>query len=467
MTQNQIKRYRIKRRRRNRRKKTAVAFAGFLAVMLLFTLISRGVYASGLPQVVTESPGRSALYHTVETAGSVIPGRQLAVVVEAGIRIKEVLILPGDRVKTGDVLFLLDTQHLQQLIQEKDQEIGQLELQVATLLHNDQLKGEEKVREMNQTNLDGLEQISDAQTRMKRAMEDKERIGERLELHNGKADECETEADREIWLEKHTALAELYEQARRELEDAQESLDDIMAEISRRQQEVTAPLQTDASAQIGLMNLESMKKERAVLDEWLKAEGKVKIDSDAVILQVSVMPGDFSGNHAAVIYGDLKDSFYFETYLDKEEKKYVEQGMEAELKLGMQQTGKLKVTVDDLTPTEDGNGGYISRSVLPEGRGNIGQNGTLFLSVQSEIYPLCISLDAVHKDMNGRCFVYVAEETDTVLGIELVARKIMVEILDQNDSRAAISSSALDTQSELIVFSTKEFENGDVIRLKD
>lgn len=240
-----------------------------------------------------------------------------------------------------------------------------------------------------------------------------------------------------------------------------------MAEITRRQQEVTAPLQTDASYAVSLLELEARRAEYDSIKSYLDNGGIVSMDMQAVITQVFVSPGELTGNGAAVSYGDISQPFYFEVYLDKEQKKYVEQGMEASLKLGIQQNESFKVTVDYLTQAEDGSGGYTAGICLPEGKGIIGQSGTFSLSVQSQPYPLCISMDAVHADSNGRSFVYIMEETDTVLGTELVARKIPVELLDQTDTRAAISSPALDEQSELIVSSTKEFENGDVVRPKE
>ena len=59
-----------------KQKKIAAAFGAFLGFMLLCTLISRAVYASGLPQVAAEYPSRMAITHKVEAEGVVQQGME-------------------------------------------------------------------------------------------------------------------------------------------------------------------------------------------------------------------------------------------------------------------------------------------------------------------------------------------------------------------------------------------------------
>ena len=59
------------------RKAAAWLLAGFLTMMFLCTLISRGLYASGLPRVVTGTPDRRSIGHVAEAEGSIVPGKSL------------------------------------------------------------------------------------------------------------------------------------------------------------------------------------------------------------------------------------------------------------------------------------------------------------------------------------------------------------------------------------------------------
>ena len=53
-----------------------------------------------------------------------------------------------------------------------------------------------------------------------------------------------------------------------------------------------------------------------------------------------------------------------------------------------------------------------------------------------------VPVTALHES-NGRYYVYVTEQVETVLGEEYRAAKIEVEILDKNDAYAAIGEGAL------------------------
>ena len=48
------------------RKRILKWFGGFLVGMLVLTLVSRGIYANGLPRVSVENPGQMAVEHVVE-----------------------------------------------------------------------------------------------------------------------------------------------------------------------------------------------------------------------------------------------------------------------------------------------------------------------------------------------------------------------------------------------------------------
>ena len=47
------------------RKRILKWFGGFLVGMLVLTLVSRGIYANGLPRVSVENPGQMAVEHVV------------------------------------------------------------------------------------------------------------------------------------------------------------------------------------------------------------------------------------------------------------------------------------------------------------------------------------------------------------------------------------------------------------------
>lgn len=448
-------------------------FAGlfiFLGLMLLCSLISKGIYASKLPQVTVEKPKRMAISHEVEASGSVKPARELAKNVAAGLRVKEVLVTEGDQVEAGQELFVLDTAYIQDLVSQKELEAKKLELQIVTLQSNLELAGEEKTREMQRALEDGALALTEADKRLARAKEDLEYAERELALYVADTPESEDEEVWKSWEEGRKALAQKVLEAERALEDAQEAQTEAFLEAERGLEDHFSAEASDASLGVARMELQGMEEEIAKLKSLLNAEGKVLADAEGTVTSVSVRAGENTTDAAAVTFADAAVPLQFEAVLDREQKKYVEPGAEGELTFGsfLAAGGKaVSVTVDYLTELSAMPGSFCARMLLPDGCGTIGQSGTFTMSVQSESFSCCISMDAVHKDENQRSYVYVMEETDTILGKELVARKRMVEVLDSNDSYAALRPGVIDETDSVIRTATQPFEDGDVIRLKE
>ena len=627
------------------RKKILMGFGIFMAAMLLLTLISRGIYAAGLPQVTTEMPKKTSLIHHVDADGNVIQGRELAVNLPEGLRVREVFVRPGDRVESGDLLVALDTDYLREKMEDGQAELTRLELQIATLEHNLQLLGEEKNREMDRANEDGLWAMEEAQRALRRAQEDEALARARLEEHlqdgveetpeetrrqqeadyqdwkrrvtsaeensiqaqgqvtrleeevsalekevdwlrnritaadaknrdgrseagedgtpagaddpgnrndadgNGETEAEKTDNDApdgengpgpsedegsfassdgkddagsetlseelarkeaelasarsrlqaarqsgdqisgelaelqgntreqpdfaredaglEAWEDEKKSLQEQLRQAERATQDAQTQMEKMLRDTTRSQEDSAAPEQTDATLGLARIDYARRADELATLQDCLKNGGIIAAGITGEITQVHVSPGELTGSGAALIYADTSQPLQFLVNIDKEQKKYVEQGMDARLLLSGQTGKELEVIVDYLAANEDGSGGYTVRIDLPEGMGRIGQNGAFSLSVQSELYQYCIPLDALHQDTNGRYYVFTLAERNTILGKELTAWKTPVDVLDRNEKTAAISSGAIDGETRVITSATKEFAEGDVVRMRD
>ena len=71
-------------------KKALRALAGFLALMVLFTLLSRAASNQIVPNVVVETPGKESLSYRISASGTVKENQLCAVNVASGIRVKKV-----------------------------------------------------------------------------------------------------------------------------------------------------------------------------------------------------------------------------------------------------------------------------------------------------------------------------------------------------------------------------------------
>ena len=591
----------------DKRKRVLKGFGVFLGGMLVLTFVSRGIYAEGLARVSGEVPERLAVGHVVEVSGNVKQSRELAVNVAEGLRVREVFVIPGDRVEAGSELFALDLDFLEERIRDKERDVEKLRLQIATVQGNLALAGEEKNVEMSRAGEDAVRAGEEADKALRRAEEDlpsaraslqehldknlkntsdeerqrqeeayqawkkrlaeggereksvsdkvkglqrrkeslegeiaglKEKIGE-LEKKGGengsegtevgtvsgnglgdgassggsgeldalKAQLAEKEAELvqvkkelseagweqedaaeqlgelqgnavskpdfseedsawESWMSTRKSLEEKVQDAERALEDAEDEKEKALEDAQRNLEDSLRSEQSDSTLGLYQLDLEEAGEELKRLKGILEQEGVVKAEASGMVTRVGVAAGEQTSSGASVVFADTARPLQFEVILQKEEKKYVNLGAEAEITLG-NSSNMIKATVDYLTEMETSPGSFTALVTLPEGTGTIGQSGMFRVTQQSEMYNYCIPVDALHMDENQRNFVYVLGERSGFLGAELTAEKLMVDVLDKNDKYAALAGGVVDGNSRIICTADREISDGDPVRMKD
>ena len=591
----------------DKRKRVLKGFGVFLGGMLVLTLVSRGIYAEGLARVSVEVPERMAVGHVVEVSGNVKQSRELAVNVAEGLRVREVFVIPGDRVEAGSELFALDLDFLEERIRDKERDVEKLRLQIATVQGNVALAGAAKTVEMRRAGEDAVRAGEEADKALRRAEEDlasaraslqehldknlkntsdeerqrqeeayqawkkrlaeggereksvsdkvkglqrrkeslegeiaglKEKIGE-LEKKGGengsegtevgtvsgnglgdgassggsgeldalKAQLAEKEAELvqvkkelseagweqedaaeqlgelqgnavskpdfseedsawESWMSTRKSLEEKVQDAERALEDAEDEKEKALEDAQRNLEDSLRSEQSDSTLGLYQLDLEEAGEELKRLKGILEQEGVVKAEASGMVTRVGVAAGEQTSSGASVVFADTARPLQFEVILQKEEKKYVNLGAEAEITLG-NSSNMIKATVDYLTEMETSPGSFTALVTLPEGTGTIGQSGMFRVTQQSEMYNYCIPVDALHMDENQRNFVYVLGERSGFLGAELTAEKLMVDVLDKNDKYAALAGGVVDGNSRIICTADREISDGDPVRMKD
>lgn len=545
-----------------KQKKILAAFGIFLGLMFLCTLISRVVYASRLPQVTVDSPGKMAISHRVKAEGIVHQGREYAVNVLAGLRVRTVCARVGDKVTPETLLFELDTDDLAQKIQEQELAVKKLQLQIQDLEQNRSLDSQkqqsESTRAREDYNRTAGEQ-RDALKDAKDALEDAEDAYEEHKSHpvqvTPEARRKALQADYEAWVKKKTELEtaeaqalEVYEAAQKNVEALEKELEtgtpspdrdveaelavarqeeaqakeayesakaacethtanaavnpdfstedaalaawnekkeslkasvkaaedaadkaekesaDALREAGRKVEDAALPGTADSSLEISRLELSVMQKTLSDYKKVQEAGGKVYPEAEGIITRIQVSPGERVPDGAAFVYADLSSPMQFHVSLTKEQKRYVNQGDTAELLFGGSQN---EVTVDYIAENEMNPELYDVYVSLPDGVGSLGQSGSFTVEARSETFFCCIPVEALREDSNRRKYVYVVSEKSGILGTELAAEKVYVKVLDQNESYAAIEEGVIDRDTELIVTSTENLEDRDVIRYKE
>ena len=129
------------------KKRMITGFILFLGFMWLCTVISKSVYAQKLPMVTTISPEKKYIEHIVEAEGIVEAGSRNAVTALSGLRVESLLVQEGDKVEEGGLLFTVDLKDLEEIISEKQTDISKMELQIDTILQNEELAKQKKALE--------------------------------------------------------------------------------------------------------------------------------------------------------------------------------------------------------------------------------------------------------------------------------------------------------------------------------
>lgn len=455
-----------------RNKKYAVGFLFFLLFMLAGTILSKGIYTSRLPRIKTGNPKKMSINHDVEIQGSVKQGKELAVYTQEGIRIKSINVRPGDMVEEGTVLFELDTQLAKTKAEEIRLNIEKLKLDIiegemkqATGILKQQV-GEGRAREDYDI---ALENQEDA---LEQAEKDLERAESKLQTHRdnkpkvklGKNEDEEDIPEIQEWLEKKEALKEEVDKAQKAYDTAVKEQEDTVLKSKRAIENAQEPAELDFVLQKNRLELTSLENSLVSYQKIINNKGVIKSTQAGYIIGVDITAGQLTTAEPCLLYADMSSPLVFEAALTKEQKKYVNQGDNAVLKLGNH--GKTDVEIHYIGEKKEASEDYQVSVLLEEGVGVIGQGGTLTVENSSESYELCIPLEALHEE-NQQYYIYTAEEKSSILGMELAVQRLSVVVLDKNDRYAAIENAVLDQNSEYILYADKEIKNGDIVRYQE
>lgn len=428
-----------------RKKKIIVGFFIFLAFMWLCTVISKSVYASRLPVVTTTQTEQKYVEHIVEVEGIVVAGDKNPITALGGLRIEKVMVQVGDRVEEGDVLFTIDMEDLGAIMEEKQAQISKLQLQVNTMIQNEELARQKKALEEERARADYDAEARYQDTLVGRAEE---------EIHQAETDIEEQEGDEEALRDALQAAA--YAEA-----DARWQRENTMKDAGRKVEDILLPEEEDSALASSQMELAGMQADLAQYQAVKDINGQITAQGGGMVTDIFISVGGRIPDSAVMLLADDTVPCQFKAMLDKEQKKYVSLND----KVGLKLDGSSKesdASVDYLAENAAMPGNYDIYINLPEGTGMPGLSGVMEHTETGEKYPNCLPPIAVHTE-NMRNYVYVVKEREGILGMEYYVEEVSVKILDENENWVAVEG-ALDSDSQVIVSATKEVQNGTIVR---
>lgn len=535
------------------RKKVIKLFGGFLAVMLIFTILSRAVSGASMARVDTVKITTGTIEHKVRASGRVEAGQEAAVYTESGQRVKEICVREGQTVEVGEVLFRLDMEELEEQILAAQQELEKTKLQNQDVANakafeqsNRQTARQRAQEDYNQAVSQGDSAVAEA----KRVWDEAEQalqdyINSSAAADNGgaaagdlgedeqpkgqgprKEEGTDTEkeegqeepatdgssqqgqdssadkdspvqgtdtpqdggtfkqgednpaeggspnpgnqgtqgngtADREAEKE---ALEQAAAEAKAAYDAAVSSRTDSVRSAVRALEDAAKPQSAEDSTQ--KQNEITRQQQDLALNKLLAlqtAQGEVKASVSGVIKQILVSTGDFTSDGAAMRMEDTSKGGRIVLSVDKSNEKYVGKGSPVKLKAFGSKDVITDYAISNITANEQ-DGNLLDLTIdLPKGALEPGIMVDAEIVPKSESYSAVVPLQALHEEQNGY-YVLVLQEEQGVLGTQLVARRLNVEVLDKNDKEAALDEGLLTRDQEIISSSSRMIQDGSRVR---
>lgn len=349
-------------------------------------------------------------------------------------------------------------------------------------------KAEREVED-KQKKLDRLEEQGASDEELERAELELERAGEDLEDIQEEEDLKVEEARAKMYAAEEDyedvdyGERENQEDLRREYEDALEAEDEKLKEAGRKVQDLEESLYqamekvenarvSDAGTAAGeaaaremsvlkqesmKLDMEEIQKKQRKIEEFIDSKGQIKAPVDGVVVDTGLQAGDRiqDGRQLRLAVGGLE----MKAQIDRETAGagLLKKGSMMQVKLAGQ-SKNVETEVEDLNHLAEDGKIQVTAGV-PEGQGRLGDLVSFTANIESGIYPCVIPIEALREDNEGY-YCLAAEPEKTILGEELKAVRIQVDVLEKSSSAAAVSG-PVTKEMKLITESGKPVSEGD------
>ncbi len=441
----------------------------FLVISFLFTILSRVADSFTIAKVTVCSPISRKIQHSLTAEGRIEKNREISVITQADILVKSILVNEGQQVAKGDVLAVLDTDHLEECIAEIRNERQALELQnqTARSTQNQERKKQQQTLQRAKEDYEWLQkqnrkEIKQAKATLKKLQKTLQKTKTSIQNKKTKtpdssqADNNAGQTDpidslQESIVNQKTQLEELQKKARTEEQTAKRALEDAMI----------SPVD-DHTIEINNISIRKLNKQIESLITLQKQKGEILAPADGVITAILVNTGQKTSDTGIFTMTDEDAGLKFVSQISSKDAELVSVGNTITLKNTIQET-EVPITSLELDENQES---MILTALLPAGTFSLGNTVSAYIMQESENYHYTVPLSAIYDD-NGKKYVLSLEKKDTVLGEQEVARKIEVQVVEQNDIYAALESETIQEDSQIITDTDRLVKAGDRIRLNE
>lgn len=435
--------------------KTAIAFFG---IMIAFTVLSRVAYNISTPIVILGKAENMEMGSNIIGNGVVEAQEFVPVAVEGQKTIQKISVLEGQKVKAGDVLYELDLKKLEKEIEEKKKELKGLELQIESAKSAQMVAEQAKALTKSQAVEDyeravqmADQEIAIAETVWREAQEEYRQFQGNPSLY---PDKTEQECLQKI------------EETRKAYESAVSAKDENLYQAQKAIDLADVPEAKDTSVEQAELTKASVEKQLSALKELQSAEGKVVSPMDGVVSAVNIQVGGMTSGTADILIADTSAEMMLKVQFSEENKEHVIVGANVKLisdvlmETEKNAVGKLKITAIQQN-TETGAG--VEASIrIPPNTLPIGTSVGVQIETSKKMYSGCIPLEALHQEEGNQYYVYTTDEKKTILGTEVIARRVDVTVKYKGDRYAAVKGLSVD--QNILLSSSKQISDGGRIK---
>lgn len=418
----------IKKGKDTLQKKALKSLFAFLFIMVMCTMLSRVADSMTIPRVQVDKPKTKTIVDEVKAQGRVVKNREEEITTIEGLKVDYVNVSIGSSIKVGDILVELDITDLETKINEIKENISKDEkiLSRATEDYNRAISAKKQVVQT------ALSEMNSA----KQALDNYSKLSE---------EEKDTSIEESLYAD-YQSKKSVYDQA---VVDSKDTVD-----LDRSLQDTKDSLQID-----------EYNKQLAELQPLLDDDGKIICDKEGIVTSIFVENGGITTG-SIISISDKNSGYKFIGQIEKSNRTLVKQGQSVSLNLGS--SGIVdNLTIEAISISEE-NSDYLDITViLPVGVGEIDDSGEIIVSSKSQKYGTCVPIAALRQGDNNNYYILVVSEKETVLGEELVAKKIDVKVEKKDGEFAAINDGAISRSEKVIVDSNKTIEDGDRVRLEN
>lgn len=194
-----------------------------------------------------------------------------------------------------------------------------------------------------------------------------------------------------------------------------------------------------------------------------KRKGRIRAASGGIVTSLLVKAGQKTQDGGILTMTDDGAGFLFVGTMNLNGADYLSQGDKVTVSFGRKKVKGLSVTSLVLDESRES----IQVSVLlPAKSAFLGEPASINVIKESDNYSCTVPVTAVFRE-NGKSYILLAENRETILGEQQIAVKKEVKVLEENESFAALEEGVLDKDSVIIAESDRFVEAGDSVRLME